>query len=122
MRLTRKEQVQKLAQYLTAGEYFSAEEDRIFFLENQMNHPMIAGKYKPENSQRVLISEQKVKQFSGTILWFTSSGEIKIFSEDTVLILCSSKASYQKKFSIITISHRSFPCHRCSSGMPKSCN
>ncbi|MEO1769779.1 aminoglycoside phosphotransferase family protein [Candidatus Enterococcus ferrettii] len=97
MKLTREEQVQKLAQYLAAGEYFSAEEDRIFFLENQMNHPMIAGKYKPENSQRVLISEQKVKQFSGTILWFTSSGEIKIFSEDTVLILCSSKASYQKK-------------------------
>lgn len=96
MESTKAKQVGTLSPYLCAGEYASAEEGRIFFLTTESNNPMIVGKYDPAKSQRVLIPEQP-KQFAGNILWFTSGGEIKIFSQESVLILCSSEASYQQK-------------------------
>lgn len=96
MNLTRAEQVQEFSRYLTAGEYASAEDGRIFFLTTERNHPMIVGKYDSANTQKVLIPDQP-KAFSGRILWFTSGGEIKIFSPAEVLILCSSETSYQQK-------------------------
>lgn len=90
------EKVRELSPYLCAGEYASTVDGRIFFLTSESEHPMLAGNYDPAKSQSVRILEQP-KQFAGSMLWFTSGGEIKIFSQESVLILCSSADSYQQK-------------------------
>ena len=94
------EQIKKIAEfstYLENGEYAFTEDFRMLFNINRMNHPMITNFHLTKNVQASIKIATPVNDFDGSVLWFCINGDIKIFSEKHVLIICESFESYHKK-------------------------
>ncbi|MGM0213842.1 phosphotransferase [Enterococcus sp. AZ109] len=100
--LAKRTKIEEVSPYLEAGEYMmDNQEARVAFQPTEKNHPIVAGMYDSntiDRAQPIIIKDDSPKKFPGRILWFCSNGDIKIFSDKQVLILCSAKEHYQQKF------------------------
>ncbi|MFB4212655.1 phosphotransferase [Shouchella sp. JSM 1781072] len=88
------EKVMAYSAYLAAGSYQFSTDFRIFFHESKQHHPICRN---VEGTTEVWNIADEQKQFAGKILWFSSSGDIRIFSNTEVLTLCANKENYLRK-------------------------
>lgn len=109
----KKQRAVELSHYLVDGEYDLDDELRVIFKSSERNHPIIKDWLLKTNHQSpsievatavnrsaqtpLKISSETPKKFSGTIMWFCSNGDIKIFSASETLIICCSEDHYLKK-------------------------
>lgn len=96
---TKKAQMLELSAYLEDGLYTFDKDLRTVYNTAKNNHPMINHLNIPEKEEQLSlkIEDSGQKDFNGTILWFCINGDIKIFSDDEVLVICANKESYQRK-------------------------
>ncbi|GEQ37379.1 hypothetical protein TH5N_05050 [Tetragenococcus halophilus] len=89
----------ELSTYLENGIYVFDTDFRMAFKTTRPNHPMINTLNMPKKEKQFIteIKHSETKYFNGSILWFCINGDIKIFSDDKVLTICSDKESYQRK-------------------------
>ncbi|GIN73781.1 hypothetical protein J14TS2_42560 [Bacillus sp. J14TS2] len=97
--MAKKAKIIELSAYLENGLYAFDKDLRTVFNTEKATHPMINNlkdtKKEVQLSQK--IEEPGLKYFHGSILWFCINGDIRIFSDDEVLVICANKESYQRK-------------------------
>lgn len=97
--MAKKARIRELSIYLENGLYTFDKNFKSVFNTAKTTHPMINNlKNTKKGIQFSLkIEEPQLKYFNGNILRFCINGDIKIFSDDKVLIICANKESYQRK-------------------------
>lgn len=100
----KKAKIKELRVYLKNGQYTFDKDLRTVFNTTQTSHPMINSlkNTKTEEELSLEIEDSGLKQFNGSILWFGINGDIRIFSDEEVLVICANKESYQKKITNYT--------------------
>ncbi|MFD1416133.1 phosphotransferase [Oceanobacillus jeddahense] len=100
----KKDQVIEWSAYLENGLYTLDKDLRTVFNTTKTAHPMVNNlkNTKKEDQLSLEIEGSRLKYFKGSILWFCINGDIKIFSDDEVLVICSNKESYQRKIANYT--------------------
>lgn len=89
----------ELRAYLKNGQYTFDKDLRTVFNTAQTSHPMINNlkHVKKEDQPSLEMEDPGQKYFNGSILWFCINGDIRIFSDDEILVICTNKESYQRK-------------------------
>lgn len=102
--MAKKAKIIELSAYLENGLYTFDKDLRTVFNTEKTIHPMINSLENTKNEVQPLlkIEEPGLKYFHGSILWFCINGDIRIFSDDEVLIICANKESYQRKIANYT--------------------
>lgn len=102
--MAKKAKIIELSAYLENGLYTFDKDLRIVFNTEKTAHPMVNNlkNTKKEVQLSLKIEEPGLKYFQGSILWFCINGDIKIFSDDKVLVICTNKESYQRKIANYT--------------------
>ncbi|MFS0785233.1 hypothetical protein ABC345_02490 [Shouchella sp. 1P09AA] len=88
------EKVLAYSAYLAAGSYHFSSDFRVFYHRSKQQHPICRNFVETPEVWKIA---DKRKQFAGNILWFSSNGDIRIFSNTEVLTLCANKENYLKK-------------------------
>ncbi|GIO25055.1 phosphotransferase [Oceanobacillus sp. J11TS1] len=96
--------ITELSAYLENGLYTFDKDFRTVFNTAKTSHPMInkLKNTKNENQLSLEVEDPGLKYFNGSILWFCINDDIRIFSEDEILIICTDKESYQRKIANYT--------------------
>lgn len=92
--------VLEFSSFLEAGLYALDDELRVAFKQSQCEHPVVASLSRRKSRQSLpafSIESEKSKKFAGTLLWFCSNGDIKIFANTEILIVCSNRKNYESK-------------------------
>ncbi|MBM7836908.1 hypothetical protein JOC54_000139 [Alkalihalobacillus xiaoxiensis] len=87
--------VLELGSYLENGSYRFSTDLRVMYKETMKESPILSS-FEPD-TQSIHINDDRPKLFTGTILWYCSNGDIKLFSETETLILCANKENYSRK-------------------------
>lgn len=100
----KKTKILELSTYLENGLYIFDQDLRIVFNTAKTSHPMINNlkNTKKEDQLSLEIEDPGLKYFNGSILWFCINDDIRIFSDDEILVICADKESYQRKIANYT--------------------
>ncbi|NLK08655.1 MAG: hypothetical protein GX316_08150 [Firmicutes bacterium] len=98
----RKERISRaleLSPYLEGGLYDFDDGLKVLCQKSQRSSLIIDGLsfHNSNPLTQVSINNDQPKHFYGRIMWFCSSGDIKIFSDAETLIICCSKSNYLRK-------------------------
>ncbi|GAK05951.1 hypothetical protein JCM19037_4491 [Geomicrobium sp. JCM 19037] len=85
-----------LHKYLEDGTYYFGDEKRMIYKDERRHHPVVSAKMTTVNESLEITGEGE-KQFLGSILWFSSNGDCKLFSADEVLTVSCSRDTYDRK-------------------------
>ncbi|UQZ82168.1 hypothetical protein SK3146_01325 [Paenibacillus konkukensis] len=94
----------ELSAYLENGLYTFDKDLRTVFNTAKTNHPMInhLKNTQKEDQLSLVVEDSGPKYFNGSILWFCINGDVRIFSDDKILVICTNKESYQRKIANYT--------------------
>lgn len=100
----KKAKIRELSAYLKNGQYTFDKELRTVFNTAKTSHPMINNfkHAKKEDQLSLEMEASEQKYFHGSIIWFCINGDIRIFSDDEILVICTNQESYQRKIANYT--------------------
>ncbi|WP_084788516.1 phosphotransferase [Oceanobacillus sojae] len=100
----RKAKILELSPYLENGQYTFDKDLRTVYNTAKTSHPMVNNlkNSKEEGSPSLEMEDYGRKYFNGSILWFCINGDIRIFSDDEILVICTNQESYQRKIANYT--------------------